>query len=97
MNIIYCTSCGKSMSESALACPSCGHPTKVTPMAKLKSKTAFVLFALFLGGFGIHRMYLEEWGTGIVYFLLFWTGIPAIFALFEAVIIGFRKNDPRFE
>jgi len=92
---MYCANCGKDMSESAKACPSCGHPVKLVD--GLKSKVVFVLLALFLGAFGIHRMYIGDVGLGIVYLLFFWTGIPMIVALFEAIVIGLRKNDPRFE
>jgi TM2 domain-containing membrane protein YozV len=92
---MYCANCGNDMSESAKACPSCGHP--VNSFDGLKSKVVFVLLALFLGAFGIHRMYLGDVGLGILYLLFFWTGIPMVVALFEAIIIGLRKNDSRFE
>lgn len=81
------------MSDAARACPHCGHPNQAYGE---KSKVVFVLLALFLGGLGIHRMYIGDWGLGIVYLLLCWTGIPMIIALFEALVIGLRKNDPRF-
>lgn len=91
---MFCSNCGKTMSDSARACPHCGHPNKVPG---LKSKVVFVLLALFLGGLGIHRMYLGNWGLGILYLLTCWTGIPMIIALIEAIVIGLRDNDPRFE
>lgn len=50
-----------------------------------KSRTLAVLLALFVGGFGAHKFYLGKVGTGLVYALFFWTFIPAIVALFEAI------------
>jgi len=92
---MFCSSCAKEISESAKVCPHCGHPVK--GKAGLKSKVAFVLLALFLGGLGIHRMYIGDVGLGILYLLFCWTGIPLVIAMVEALVIGLRSNDPRFE
>lgn len=92
---MFCPNCGQSISEQATTCVHCGHPIKAE--TKLKSKVVFVLLALFLGGLGIHRMYLGNWGLGILYLLFCWTGIPMFVALAEAVVIGLDKNDKRFE
>ena len=61
-----------------------------------KSKVGFVLLALFLGGFGIHRFYIRDIGLGILYLLFFWTGIPMLVAFVEAIVIGLSSDDPRF-
>lgn len=93
---MFCKHCGSEMSEEALACPKCGHPTVERGT---KSKVAFVLLALFLGGLGIHRFYLGG-GSNVIFGLLMiafvWTGIPSLIALIEAIVIGLRKDDPRF-
>ncbi|MCU1318504.1 MAG: putative rane protein [Edaphobacter sp.] len=43
-----------------------------------------VLFAIFLGCFGIHHFYLRRNGLGILYLLLCWTGISAILGFIDA-------------
>ena len=48
-----------------------------------KSPTAGILLALFLGGFGAHRFYLNDlWG--LLYVGFCWALLPAIVALIEA-------------
>ncbi|MBS1800109.1 MAG: NINE protein [Acidobacteria bacterium] len=49
-----------------------------------------VLLALFLGTFGLHQFYLRRNGLGILYLLLFWTGIPAILGFVEAFLMPGR-------
>ena len=49
-----------------------------------------VLLALFLGTFGIHQFYLRRNGLGVLYLLLFWTGIPAILGFIEAFFMPGR-------
>lgn len=90
---MYCNNCGKEVSDKARSCPACGQPFATG----LKNKAVFVILALFLGGIGIHRFYLGNIGLGILYALFCWTFIPGIVALFEAIVIGLRKDDPRFE
>lgn len=53
----------------------------------MKSKTTAALLAFFLGGFGIHKFYLGNTGTGIVYLIFCWTGIPAIIAFVEFILL----------
>ena len=61
-----------------------------------KNKTTAGILALFLGGLGIHDFYLGAWGWGIASMLFFWTGIPAIWALVEAIAL-FTMDDGRFD
>ncbi len=44
------------------------------------------LFALLLGGVGVHKFYLGRVGWGIVYLLFCWTFIPAVLGLIEGII-----------
>lgn len=52
-----------------------------------KSKLAAALFALFLGGLGIHKFYLGQTGWGIAYLLLCWTGLPIIVGVIEGILL----------
>lgn len=58
----------------------------INPLWPLKSKVAAGLLALFLGGLGIHKFYLNKAGQGVVYLLFCWTGIPAIVGFIEGII-----------
>ena len=53
----------------------------------IRSKVAAALLALFLGGLGIHKFYLDQVGMGIVYLLFSWTLIPAFIAFIEGIVI----------
>jgi TM2 domain-containing membrane protein YozV len=48
------------------------------------------LFALLLGGFGLHRFYLGETGWGILYLLFCWTGIPSLIGFIECFFMPGR-------
>jgi TM2 domain-containing membrane protein YozV len=63
----YCRSCGRPISNLALACPFCGAPTRDRPTnASDKSRLAALLLCFFVGIFGIHRFYVGKVGTGIL-------------------------------
>ena len=51
----------------------------------MKSKGTAAVLAFFLGGFGVHKFYLNEGNKGILYLLFFWTYIPALIAFFECI------------
>ena len=55
-----------------------------------KDGTTGVLLALFLGGFGAHRFYLNQTGLGILYALFFWTFLPGIVAFVEIFLMSDR-------
>ena len=58
---------------------------------KAVNKVAYCLFAIFLGGLGIHKFYSGKVGMGVVYILFCWTFIPAVIGLIEG-IIGLTKT-----
>jgi TM2 domain-containing membrane protein YozV len=51
-----------------------------------KNKLVAALLAIFLGGIGAHKFYLQKTGMGILYLVFFWTGIPAIIGLIEGLM-----------
>jgi TM2 domain-containing membrane protein YozV len=55
-----------------------------------KDEVLGVLLAAFLGSFGLHHFYLKQNGLGILYLLLFWTGIPGFLGLIEAFFMPGR-------
>ena len=55
-----------------------------------RDEIAGVLFAFFLGGFGIHHFYLRRNGLGLAYLLLSWTGIPSILGVIECFFMPSR-------
>lgn len=53
-------------------------------MKKVES-TPYALLALFLGDFGIHKFYINDKATGIMYLVFSFTGIPGLIAFFTAI------------
>lgn len=51
----------------------------------MKNRVVAALLALFLGGIGIHKFYLEEKTAGLLYLFFCWTGIPALLALIDSI------------
>lgn len=58
----------------------------------MKSKGIAVLLAIFLGGLGIHKFYLDKPGIGLIYLLFCWTLVPALLGLIDAIIIICTSN-----
>ena len=76
-----------------------GYSHQSLPMThRVSSKTRgiAVLLALFFGGLGIHRFYLNRPGTGVLYLIFCWTFIPAIVALVE-VVLFLMMSDRQFD
>jgi len=55
-----------------------------------KDEVIGVLFALFLGCFGVHHFYLRRDGLGVLYLLFCWTGITAILGFIECFFMPGR-------
>jgi TM2 domain-containing membrane protein YozV len=58
----------------------------------MRNRVAAALIAFFFGGFGIHKFYLGQTISGIIYLLFFWTLIPSIIAFFEFLILLFMSD-----
>ncbi len=60
----------------------------------MKEKNVAGILALFLGGFGVHRFYLNQTGLGILYLIFFWTPIMWIIGLIDAIVfLSMSKED----
>ena len=63
-------------------------------MKRPVNKLAFILLALFLGSFGLHRFYAHKFISGTIYLLLSWTFIPTLLSIIEAALALVKKpND----
>lgn len=59
----------------------------------MKDKSIAAILALFLGGFGIHRFYLNQPVLGILYLIFCWTFIPAFIGLIDFIcFLAMSKN-----
>jgi TM2 domain len=93
----YCHACAAILDARAELCPSCGVRQNEPPAGGGgKSKTTAGIFALLLGGFGVHKFYLGKPVQGILYILFCWTLIPAVIALIEGIIY-LTKSDAEFK
>ncbi|MCX6083376.1 MAG: NINE protein [Caldiserica bacterium] len=86
----YCPNCGRLIDEAAEICPACGVRVSAAQQVAVRlgehNKITAGLFALLLGGIGIHKFYLGQVGQGILCILFCWTGIPAIIALVDGIV-----------
>lgn len=94
----HCFACATVLDARAELCPKCGVrqpelpgaltnvPAAVVPTSS-RSRTTAGLFALLLGGLGVHKFYLGQVAAGVLYVLFCWTLIPAFIALIEALLL----------
>ena len=90
----FCFACGNQIDTRAEICPKCGvrQPLSAatspfganTPSGK--NRLAAALFAIFLGGLGIHKFYLGRVGWGVLYLVLCWTLIPSLIGFIEGIV-----------
>ena len=59
------------------------------------SLVIYLLLAVFLGGIGMHDFYIGKTAAGVIKLLFFWTGIPAIIAVFNIIGALVHKNNFR--
>lgn len=89
MSLVVCPECRKQVSSSASSCPNCGFRSGKYPG---RSKGVAVLFALLLGGLGIHKFYLGRTATGFLYLIFCWTFIPALLGLVDALVLMLKPK-----
>ena len=85
-NTKFCVNCEAEIDAKAEICPKCGVRQPSIGYGAGKSRIIAALFAIFLGGLGIHKFYLGKVGWGILYLLFCWTFIPAIVGFIEGII-----------
>ena len=90
MALVKCAECGKDVSDAARSCPNCGFSSGA--FSGTKSKGLAIVLALFLGGLGIHKFYLGKIGLGFLYLIFFWTFIPAILGVVDAIVLATRSE-----
>ena len=57
---MFCKECGNQIPDTAAICIKCGVSTELAPVlgtGAAKSRVAYVVLGLFLGGLGIHNFY----------------------------------------
>ena len=72
---MFCNLCGNELPATAALCMNCGvatglPPFQVVQVVASKSRTAYVLLGLFLGGLGIHNFYAGYAGRGVAQLLI---------------------------
>ncbi len=90
---MICPFCKEEIKDGAIKCKHCGS---MLVSQSGKSKIAAGLFALLLGGLGIHKFYMGRIGWGIIYLLFCWTFIPAIVGFIEGILY-LTASDAEFE
>jgi TM2 domain-containing membrane protein YozV/ribosomal protein L40E len=89
----FCRDCGAVINIKAEICPKCGVRQSAAPTSlgasapNGKSRIAAALFALLLGGIGVHKFYLGQVGMGILYVVFCWTFIPSIVGFIEGILL----------
>jgi TM2 domain-containing membrane protein YozV len=54
----------------------------------MKNRFIALIFALFLGSFGLHKLYLGHVLAGIMYLIFSWTGIPTVLSFIDVIILA---------
>ena len=82
---MYCSNCGSEISDRAAICVKCGVPTSNQAIVQppgAKSRLAYILLGVFLGGLGIHNFYAGHTGKAIaqllITLLIGWLIVPLI-------------------
>lgn len=103
--------CGTVIRAKAEICPKCGVRQPGFPWtahahtgqsaagaigASGRSRIAAAVFALLLGGLGIHKFYLGQTTQGVLYLIFFWTFIPAVIGFVEGIVL-LSMSDAAFQ
>lgn len=94
----FCDHCGAKQSLSALSGVAVGGQEEgaaIEPRASgsQKSQTLATVLCALLGWLGVHRFYLGPIWLGVLYLLFFCTGIPALVAMVETIVLAFSSQE----
>ncbi|MBX0322748.1 TM2 domain-containing protein [Halomicroarcula sp. F13] len=98
----YCHACGTEIAASAAYCPDCGaRQDDVTDAGESGDgrdvdRVTAGIFAILLGGLGVHHFYLGNVGLGVLYLCFSWTFIPALVGVIEGIVY-LTKTDEEFQ
>ncbi len=81
----YCHACGTQIYVGSESCPKCGAYQAIQSNKNRRRRVTATLFAVFLGGLGIHKFYLGNIVGGLIYLLFCWTFIPSIISFIEGI------------
>lgn len=91
-NSKFCTACGEQLYTSDQSASSVSndlnrviHPDTVN--SSEKSRAIAAILAWFFGWCGVHLFYVGRTTGGILSAVFFWTGIPAIVAFIQFILI----------
>jgi TM2 domain-containing membrane protein YozV len=98
----HCYACANILDVRAEMCPRCGIRQPVlpgmvestalvpvgqrAPAVQTRNRVTAGVFALVLGGFGVHKFYLGQIAAGILYLVFCWTFVPALISLIEGIV-----------
>lgn len=95
----YCVECGELIHKEAKLCPNCGvsQPSFDQSSKSESEQTVAGIFAILLGGLGVHKFYQGRIGLGVIYLCFSWTFIPAIVGFIEGILILVANEDEYYE
>lgn len=80
---MFCKQCGRQIPDQAVICVHCGVPASgVGVNPKSRTRIAYILLGIFLGGLGIHNFYAGYNGKAVAQLLITlltgWLIVPLI-------------------